>query len=60
MHFLTDYSMRVLHSNKRIRVFWHCPITAVAGKCDVSFSCQCAGEIFERNMAYAPAYFAGK
>ena len=52
--------MRVLHSNKRIRVFWRCLITAVAGKYDVSFSCQCAGEIFERNMAYAPAYFAGK
>lgn len=32
--------MRVLHSNKRIRVFWHCPNTAVAGKYDVSFSCQ--------------------
>ena len=52
--------MRVLHSNKRIRVFWRCPITAVAGKYDVSFSCQHAGEIFEHKMAYTPANFAGK
>ena len=51
--------MRVLHSNKRIRVFWRCPTTAVAGKYDLSFSCQYAGEIFKRKMAYAPANFAG-
>ena len=28
--------------------FWRCPITAVAGKYNVSFSCQRGGEIFER------------
>ena len=60
MHFLTDYPMRVLHSSKRICVFWCCPITAVAGKYDVSFSCQRASEIFEHKMAYTPANFAGK
>ena len=52
--------MRVLHINKRMAFFRRCPITAVVGKYNVSFICQRIGNVFECQMAYTPANYAGK